>query len=105
METEERFSGDMGFIVDVNLGEDAGTPKLSVRGAEIAIDPEDPNLEKVGRWNRIEGTVEGETVKISVNGKPGGSVSGAAKEGSIGLIPDGPAQWANPYVRSLKNSK
>jgi len=98
---EEPIFGDFGFIVDLQLQADSGTPKLSVRGKEIPIDPGNPLLEKAGKYNRLEGTVIGDTLSLQINGKPAGTYPEIPSEGTFGLTPDGPAIWANPYARSL----
>ncbi|MCB1203011.1 MAG: DUF1080 domain-containing protein [Verrucomicrobiae bacterium] len=99
--TGESFSGNFGFIVDLKLGPDSGTPMLSIRGKSIAIQPSNPLLEKTGSYNRIEGAVTGDTLSLRINGKEAGTHPEIPGEGPIALEPDGPATWANPYVRKL----
>ena len=99
--TTEIFKGDIGFIVDVKLNEKSGTPNLSIRGTKIPLDPTSPHLEKTGNYNRIEGILKGNTLFLKINGRDAGTFPGIPAEGSIGLLPDGPADSANPYVRIL----
>jgi hypothetical protein len=99
--TEEKFSGDIGFIVDLKRHEDSGTPRLLVRGKEIPLDPTGPHWEKTGAYNRIEGFLRGGELRLEINGKDAGAFPEIPAEGPLGIIPDGPADWANPYVRSL----
>jgi len=99
--TEEKFSGDIGFIVDLKRHEDSGTPRLLVRGKEIPLAPTDPHWEKTGSYNRIEGFLRGSELRLEVNGKDAGTFPEIPAEGPLGIIPDGPSDWANPYVRSL----
>jgi len=48
--------------------------------------------------NRIEGPMTGSTISIQVNGKPfNGFV--VRPQGPMLLIPAGPIDWANVYVR------
>ena len=57
--TNEEFSGDIGFIVDLKRHEDSGRPRLLVRGKEVPLDPAGPLWEKTGAYNRIEGFLRG----------------------------------------------
>lgn len=99
--TTESFKGDIGFIVDLKRRENSGTPHLSIRGTRIPIDPTSPHLEKTGSYNRIEGVLKGGTLSLTINGKDAGNFPGIPAEGPISLIPEGPTDWANPYVRDL----
>ncbi len=102
LETEESLSGDLGFIVDVKLGENSGTPKLTVRGVSIPLDPAIKGAEPVGKWNRVEGVIRGDVLSLTVNGVEAGDFSTLSESGPLALVPDGPVDWANPYVRKLK---
>lgn len=95
------IAGDFGFIIDLQWGPDTGTPHLTIRGKNIAIDPANPLLEKQGKYNRIEGAVVGDTLSLQINGKNAGSYPEIPAEGTFALVPDGPATWANPYLRDL----
>ncbi len=99
--TEEKFSGDIGFIVDLKRHEDSGTPRLLVRGKEIPLDPASPLWEKAGTYHRIEGSLRGGELRLEINGKDAGTFSEIPGKGPLGIIPDGPSDWANPYVRIL----
>lgn len=99
--TKETFKGDIGFIVDVKLKEKSGAVHLTVKGASIAIDPSSPSLEKTGSYNRIEGFVRGEVLTLEINGNGAGTFTGIPDEGPFGMQAEGPADWANPYVRAL----
>lgn len=99
--TRESFTGDIGFVIDVKLKEESGTPNLSIKGKPIAIDPQSPLLEKTGSYNRIEGFVRGDVLTLEINGMDAGTFPAIPTEGPLGLVPDGPAEWANPYVREL----
>lgn len=107
LETEEKFKGDFSFLIDIKLSDKSGSPAVSIGGIETAIlsDTEDPNFEKTGRWNRLEWIVQGEKMSLMVNGKSAWKGLKYSGSGPVRLIPDGPVEWANPYVRSLKNSE
>lgn len=102
METEESFAGDIGFIVDLKLGENSGSPKLTVRGVSLSLDAKMAGAEPVGKWNRIEGTIRGDVLKLTINGTEAGEFSTLSESSPIALVPDGPVDWANPYVRELE---
>lgn len=100
--TRESFTGDIGFLVDLKLAEDSGNPALSVRGKTIPLDTTGPLFGKPGTYHRIEGTLVGGTLTLLIDGKEAGSHSEIPANGPLGIIPGGPATWANPYVRKLK---
>jgi hypothetical protein len=106
--SSESFTGDLGFVVDFKTTADSGVPRVAVRGATITLDPADerlgPLLEKAGSWNRVEGRLAGGQLFLEINGKPlenAGDLTGLAEKGPITLLPAGPVDWANLYVRSL----
>ena len=106
--TTESFTGNLGFIVDFKTSKDSGVPRLVVRGATLALDPADPRigalLEKSGSWNRLEGQLLRGQLSLKINGQPvtaAGDPTGLATSGPISLIPDGPVEWANLFIRSL----
>lgn len=105
------YYGDIGFVVDFRLKQDSGVPLLQLRGGRgfpLVLNDAGPlkgALRKSGLWNRLEGTVHGDKVGITVNGKllELEQVSGRLpKSGPIRLVPDGPIDFANLYVRDLK---
>ena len=108
--TEETF-GDFGFVFDVKLKPASGTPRVQLRGTEtteIAIGSNDErlarHLEPVGRWNRFEGTLAGQKLTLHVNGAlvyEDKSLPDAPAEGPLTILPDGPVEFANPFVRAL----
>jgi hypothetical protein len=107
--TEEAF-GDLGFLFDVRLPKDSKPARVLLRGAEAAIDidPANPllagHLNKPGQWNRFEGTLQGDRLTLSLNGhvlvedRP---LPGVPARGPIRIVPGGPVELANPYVRAL----
>ena len=110
IETVSEF-GDFGFVFDVRLEETSGVTRILLRGfqaAEIAIDPADPTLKKLlsgGRgWTRFEGELRDGTLTVSANDKPfinGRQLTNIPKNGPLKIIPDGPVEFANVYVRKL----
>ena len=108
--TEQQY-GDFGFVFDVRRKDTSGITRVLLRGsnaAAIAIDPEDPTLKKYlggGRgWDRFEGTLRGNRLTLTVNGNEVFSdrqLEGVPEKGPIQLVPDGPADFANIYVRGL----
>jgi len=103
--------GDLGFVIDVKLSESSGTPRLRLRGsesAEIVIDPTDEamaaHLSPTGQWNRLEGQLIGNRLTLDLNGHrllDGKSCGDVAPTGPLVILPDGPLDISNPYVRPL----
>ncbi len=110
IETVESFR-DFGFIIDVRLKENSGTARIQLRSskaATIAINSSDPGLKKFlggGRgWTRFEGTLKGSTLNLQVNGEPfiqNRQLDGVPTSGPLRITPNGPIDFANPYVRKL----
>lgn len=103
LRTLETFTGDIGFIVDFRLKENSGTPRVGILGVVIPLDPGDDAMEPAGKWNRLEGEVRGGHLKLTVNGKPFAPPSDSPGQTATPFVlqPDGPVDWANPYVRKL----
>ncbi len=107
--TAETFE-NFGFIFDVRRKEASGIARVLLRGSDraaIVIDPADPFLEghfDTERWNRFSGTLCNDRLTLSLNGqllfadKP---LSDLAGRGSIEIVPAGPIDFANLYVRDL----
>ena len=107
--TIEEF-GDFGFVVDVRLKTDSGPAEIQLRGAKgvhIVLNADDPVfkelLSKTG-WNRLEGTLNGQRLKASLNGTAviDREYEGIPATGPLQLSPSGPIDFANLYVRDLK---
>lgn len=109
--TTETF-GDFGFIVDFRPGpatasltlelRDAGAGRLDLLHASEAWKAA---LEKTGRWNRLEGTLEGAKLGLTLNGRPVPSPWKGKRElptrGPLILEVEGACQLANIFVRPL----
>jgi hypothetical protein len=55
-------------------------------------------------WNRFEGELRGDRLSLSVNGKSiftGKKLDGAPAKGPLKIVPTGPIDFANVYVRDL----
>lgn len=106
LRTEASF-GDYGFIVDIRRTDQSGTTKIYPRGPEgpaIATDAEAirSQLSDPGRWNRLEGTLRGDRLTLTVNGTTvleDHRLEGLPAEGPLAILPDGPTDLANIYVR------
>jgi hypothetical protein len=55
-------------------------------------------MEKVGSWNRIEAIAVDGHVQLLVNGKSH-ELTRSLGKGSISIVPSGPVELANLYVR------
>ncbi len=112
--TEESF-GDLGFLFDVRVSEKTKPVQFLPRGADgagITVDPVDPLLKKhlvtrgrAGSWNRFEGTLRRDRLTLSLNGHElfkDRVVTGAPPRGPLKIVPTGPVDFANVYVRALK---
>jgi hypothetical protein len=109
IETKEAF-GDFGFIFDVIPGGKSGACGVLLRGAMLNLDPEDPlvgkHLAKERKWVRFEGTLRGDRLTLSLNGREvlkDHAMDDAAARGPIQIVPGGPIDFANLYVRELKD--
>lgn len=97
--TEEPFDGDLGFIVDFRFGKEAEFASVGLRGAKIVLDPAGPALEPTGKWNRLEGTISGDTLSVTINGQRADQKTGLISSGGLWLGSNGAVDWANIYVR------
>lgn len=110
IETTENFR-DFGFVFDVRRSEKSGVVQVLLRGSDkaaITIDPSDANFAKhfTGKrgWARFEGTLKGDVLNVTVNGEPLVSdrkVNDTPKAGPLRIVPDGPVDFANVFVRDL----
>jgi hypothetical protein len=103
LSTKKEF-GNVGFLVDVRFSQDSRPLQLSLRGATCRIAPDSPGTEPIGGWNRIEGQLRGSTLTVTVNGQPVEVPQqvGVLDSGPFTIRPDGPASFANIFVRELR---
>ena len=110
----EQALGDFGFILDVRRRKESETTRVLLRGSDkaaIVIDPADPlmakHLAKGRGWTRFEGTMRGDRLSLSLNGREmfkDRPCTGVPARGPIRIIPTGPIDFANVYVRELKEA-
>ncbi len=111
--TQESF-GDFGFLLDIRRKPNSGITRILPRGSDaaaIVIDPADPAMAKhlgKGRgWSRLEGTLRGDRLTLTVNGhelfkdKP---CPGLPARGPLRILPAGPIDLANVFVRPLDDA-
>lgn len=102
----KRSFEDIGFVLDVKLKGSTSVQLSATTDEGVLISAENdaiaPHLQKTGSWNRIEGTVRQGVLAIKVNGQLAVKDTPRGKPAPITLTPDGPADFANMYVRDLK---
>ncbi len=108
--TEETF-GDFGFLFDARRKDSSGVARVLLRGSDeggIALDPDGADfgeeLAKSRGWNRFEGQLRGDRLTLSLNGRElfkDRQLTGLPAKGPIRIVPDGPIDFANIYVRKL----
>jgi hypothetical protein len=107
--TAESF-GDFGFIFDVRVSGETQPCAFQLRGSEAAVITIAPSLYKdalvlKGRnWNRFEGELRGDRLSVSLNGKPvfiDKKLDDVPVKGPLKIVPTGPIEFANVYVRDL----
>jgi len=97
---------DVGFIVDVNLKASSGVPRIQMLGHEVRLDRADERFAAVlvQGWNRIEGAIVGDTLRLTVNGQSVSTQPVAGPPGGptpLRLVPAGPVDFANLYLRGV----
>ena len=108
IETTESF-GDFGFIFDVRVSGETKPCAVQLRGsaAAVTITPslyKDVLVLKGRNWNRFAGELRGDRLSLSINGKPiftGKKLDGVPTNGPLKIVPSGPVNFANVYVRDL----
>ncbi|MFQ3167516.1 MAG: hypothetical protein ACI8QI_000042 [Limisphaerales bacterium] len=109
LQTTESF-GDFGFIFDVRVSGETEPCAFQLRGSgasSIMIEPslyKDALVLKGRNWNRFEGELRGDRLSLSLNGKPiftGKKLDGVLANGPLKIVPSGPINFANVYVRDL----
>ncbi len=107
--SDEKFD-DLQFIIDVKLKDETSSVVIQLPGRtnfDLRAENVRSAFDATNRWNRVEGSVNGGQVLLTVNGKlvhSGTLLSNdlqADSTGSIILIPVGAVDFANIYVRPL----
>tara|TARA_B100000700_G_scaffold169120_1_gene186762 strand:- start:539 stop:1711 length:1173 start_codon:yes stop_codon:yes gene_type:complete len=102
--------GNFGFIFDVRVSAETKHCALQLRGSPAATIPVSPSLYegtlilKGRNWNRFEGELRGNRLSLSLNGRQvfdDKKLEGVPSEGALEIIPTGPIDFANIYIRDL----
>lgn len=104
--------GDVGFIVDFRLNDQSGPCDLHLRGARVITldrgNSKQNELLAQGRgWNRIEGTLIGDRLNLTLNGTrliEDRVVADVSASGALAIKPSGPIDFANIYVRDASKA-
>jgi hypothetical protein len=102
--------GDFGFLMDFRLKKDSGIPIVQLRGESgfplvlAGVQYSAKPAIKPGQWARVEGTVIGNRISVSIDGKVSDlKFNGRLPAtGPIRIVPDGAIDFANIYVRKIK---
>ncbi|MEZ6062200.1 MAG: family 16 glycoside hydrolase [Planctomycetaceae bacterium] len=103
---------DFGFVVDVRLKKPDSEAVLWLRdnddgAVQISLTDQKSvreHLQEAGQWNRLEGSIAGDHLTLTVNGHDVdcGEISvPPTASGSLSLSAFGPTEFANIYVREL----
>jgi hypothetical protein len=103
--TREEF-GDVGFIVDFEFNNRDGDTAITLRGVTLDFGRESAYSEHLvtgRRANRIEGTLQGDKLTLSINGREVESAKQVAAEesGPLALHADSSVRFSNIYVRPV----
>ena len=98
--------GDFRFLMDFRLKSDGSLALIQLRGKTgfpLVFSKSKGTVVKNGQWNRLEGTVTGNRITATLNGKQlAVDFDGRLpKEGPIRIAPSGPIDFANLYVRGV----
>ena len=102
--------GDFGFIFDVRVSRETQPCAFQLRGSAataITIAPllyKDTLVLKGRNWNRFEGELRGDRLSVSLNGRPiftDKKLSDVPVKGPLKIVPTGPIEFANVYIRDL----
>lgn len=108
--TTTQTFGDFGFVIDVRRKADSGPARLQLRGEKgvtVVLSAENPDLKdgfSGNGWHRLEGTLIGGRLSLSLNGKPAikRDYDDLPDSGPLRLVPAGPIDFANIYVRKVE---
>ncbi len=85
------------FVIDVKLKSDSSRAVIEVGETRLDLAELAKWLEPTGQWNRIEGMVADNAVRIQINGQPAVEKS-ATLNGKLVLQATGPVEFCNLYV-------
>jgi hypothetical protein len=118
--------GDAEFIIDFRYpkgGGGTGPGEIVLRdgrGADVKVSIADgrcavtapkgtesralPGLKPAGEWNRLQASLQGDSLRLSLNGQPAveTGIAGARAAGALVLRPVGAVDFGNLFVRELK---
>ncbi|MDX1929627.1 MAG: DUF1080 domain-containing protein [Pirellulaceae bacterium] len=104
METVEAMQLN-GFVMDFRFTEKSEQIAVTLPGSSDPLvflakgdSPYSASLEKVGSWNRIEAIAKSGQVQFIINGKSH-ELTRSLGKGSISIVPTGPIELANIFVR------
>jgi len=66
----------------------------------------DEHLKESGKWNRLQGTLRGESLTLTLNGHElfvDKQLAGLTERGPFTISPGGPVDFANIFVRDLSD--
>ncbi|MGN6137072.1 MAG: 3-keto-disaccharide hydrolase [Aureliella sp.] len=94
-----------GFVIDFRFVEQSDSLTIDLPGDSqpLVIRAQDDQgfgkmLEKTGRWNRLEGSIQDGKLRLSLNGQST-EVEHTAATGSLAIRVNGPIELSNLYVR------
>jgi hypothetical protein len=95
---------ELGFLLDVGLKANSGVPVIQFLGHDVRLDREDERFAAclVQGWNRVEGTIVGDTLRLRVNEREVATSKRTAPPGGptpLRLSAPGPVDFASLYVR------
>ena len=104
IETTESFQLN-GFVMDFRFTEKSDRIAVTLPGSAEPLtllakgdSPFSASMEKVGSWNRLEAVAVDGHVQLLVNGKSH-ELTRSLGKGAIAIVPTGPVELANVYVR------
>ena len=107
IDKESSRDEDIDCAYDVPPRKESKITRVLLRGSEKTAIVIDPALVKGRGWNRFEGTPCGEKLTLRLNGRErfkDRPVAGASARGPIRIVPTGGVDFANVYVRKLKDT-
>ena len=103
LRTLETF-GNIGFIIDLKPTAASGSTVIKLRGQDIVSIPALDAKTKGRGWDRYEGTLKGNKLSLQRNGETLFTeqvINDLTETGPLVLVPGGPINFANIYIRPL----